>query len=43
MDVVGIYSPKTQRYFLEGQRNEWWEPANIDAPMPWRQQQTATL
>ena len=38
MYVVGIYSPKTQRYFLEGQRNEWWEPANIDAPMPWRQQ-----
>jgi hypothetical protein len=38
MDVVGIYSPKTQRYSLEGPRNEWWEPANIEAVMPWRQQ-----
>ena len=38
MDVVGIYSPKTQQYSLEGPRNEWWEPANIEAVMPWRSQ-----
>jgi hypothetical protein len=37
MDVVGIYSPRTQSYGLNGPRDAWWEPANAEAEtMPWR-------
>jgi hypothetical protein len=39
MDVAGIYSPKTQAYNLDGPRECWWEPVNVDLVPPWRQGQ----
>ncbi|MCY2951802.1 MAG: hypothetical protein NTU53_07465 [Planctomycetota bacterium] len=43
MDVAGIYSPKTQVYDLDGAKDAWWEPANLDALTPWnRSSRTAT-
>jgi hypothetical protein len=39
LDVAGIYSPRTQNYLIDGPRDLWWEPANIDAPLPWRRTQ----
>jgi hypothetical protein len=41
IDVAGIYSPRTQAYNLEGPRDCWWEPVNVDLVPPWRQGQRA--
>ena len=42
LDMTGIYSPKTQAYNLDGPRECWWEPANVDFQPPWRQSQRTT-
>ncbi|HEV8604419.1 MAG TPA: hypothetical protein VGQ99_03580 [Tepidisphaeraceae bacterium] len=42
LDIIGIYSPKTQAYNLDGPRECWWEPANVDFQPNWRQTQRTT-
>src|SRR5258706_10587127 len=42
LDMAGIYSPKTQAYNLDGPRESWWEPANVDLQPPWRKSQRTT-
>jgi hypothetical protein len=42
LDITGIYSPRTQAYNLDGPREGWWEPANVDFQPPWRQRQRTT-
>src|SRR2546421_6506130 len=41
-DMNGIYSPKTQAYNLDGPRESWWEPANVDFQLYYRQNQRTT-
>ncbi|HEV8290805.1 MAG TPA: hypothetical protein VGP94_02730, partial [Tepidisphaeraceae bacterium] len=42
LDMTGIYSPRTQAYNLDGPRECWWEPANVDFQPQWRQRQRTT-
>jgi hypothetical protein len=42
LDMTGIYSPRTQAYNLDGPRECWWEPANVDFQPPWQQRQRTT-
>jgi len=42
LDMAGIYSPKTQAYNLDGPRESWWEPVNVDFQPPYSRNQRTT-
>jgi hypothetical protein len=41
-DVLGIYSPRTQAYGIDGHPTSWWAPSQAQVFSPWSRQRSTT-